>query len=321
MELLQLKYFQVVARNEHMTRSAEELYVSQPAVSSTVARLERELGVPLFDRLGRRMILNEYGRAFLRRVNNILLEEDNAKRELAALRGEHNWTVTISTTSPQLLHGIAIPFTDERPDIKLRIRIGSIEDCIKMLETGASDFSLTLPGFESCDIDSRVLLEDEYVLVVPSQHPFSKRKSISIHEVAGENIIALHKGFAFRAEMDELFGMFGIKPNITIECDHFLRREMLKENKGLTLSVRSAEIRKLYAANSRFLRIKETLPKQHITLSIRKNKYRSQASLQLEEYIVKFFKGVEQQLGAGNLRPNIAPPPRSRGKNASQGDA
>lgn len=298
MELLQLKYFQVVARNEHMTRSAEELCVSQPAVSLTIARLERELGVPLFNRVGRRMVLNEFGKTFLLRVNRILLEESNAQREIADLRLESNWTVTVSTTSPQLLHGIAIPFMDKYPDIKLRLRIGSIDDNIKMLETGFADFCITLPVIERRDIDSKLLLKDEYAVVVPAKHPLSIRKSVSMREIAEENIIALHKGFAFRVEMDELFGMAGVTPHIIMECDHFMRREMLKENKGITLSVKSAETRQLYAPGIKFLKIEEKLPDQYIGLSIMKNKYRTQASLKLEEYAIQFYKWVGQQLDA-----------------------
>ena len=65
MDLLQLNYFRTVAHLEHMTHAADELVIAQPALSQTIARLENELGVPLFDRLGRRIRLNLFGKAFL----------------------------------------------------------------------------------------------------------------------------------------------------------------------------------------------------------------------------------------------------------------
>ena len=71
MELLQLKYFLTVARLEHMTRAADELGIAQPPLSQTIARLEEELGVPLFDRLGRNIHLNHFGRAYVQRVKRI----------------------------------------------------------------------------------------------------------------------------------------------------------------------------------------------------------------------------------------------------------
>lgn len=64
MELLQLKYFQTVARLEHMTKAAEELHIAQPSLSKTIARLEKDLGVPLFDRQGRQITLNSFGKYF-----------------------------------------------------------------------------------------------------------------------------------------------------------------------------------------------------------------------------------------------------------------
>ena len=65
MEMLQLKYFVTVARLEHMTKAAEELHIAQPALSKTIARLEEDLGAPLFERQGRQIRLNPYGKAFL----------------------------------------------------------------------------------------------------------------------------------------------------------------------------------------------------------------------------------------------------------------
>lgn len=81
MELLQLYYFRTVAKNQHMTNAAEELRIAQPALSKTIARLEEDLGVPLFDRQGRSIKLNTFGQAFLRKVETALNAlEDGRKR-------------------------------------------------------------------------------------------------------------------------------------------------------------------------------------------------------------------------------------------------
>ncbi|KOG85386.1 LysR family transcriptional regulator, partial [Streptomyces varsoviensis] len=87
MDLLSLRCFQVVARHEHISRAAAELRVAQPSVSRTIARLEAGLGVRLFDRNGRQVRLNQYGAAFLRRVDRALGELDDARRELADAAG------------------------------------------------------------------------------------------------------------------------------------------------------------------------------------------------------------------------------------------
>lgn len=87
MELLHLKYFQIVAKHEHMTQAAEELCISQPSLSKVVNRLEEELGVPLFDRQGRNIRLNAFGKAFLKRVERVFRELEDGKKEITDMNG------------------------------------------------------------------------------------------------------------------------------------------------------------------------------------------------------------------------------------------
>lgn len=83
MELLQLQYFLAVARLEHMTEAARNLHVTQSSLSKTIQRLEEDLGVPLFDRVGRKLRLNESGSRFLRRTERALFELEQENRSLA----------------------------------------------------------------------------------------------------------------------------------------------------------------------------------------------------------------------------------------------
>lgn len=87
MELLQLHYFQTVARMEHMTKAAKELRIAQPALSKTIARLEEDLGVPLFDRQSRQIKLNSFGKAFLKSVDTALSALEEGRREVSDLAG------------------------------------------------------------------------------------------------------------------------------------------------------------------------------------------------------------------------------------------
>src|ERR1700691_1843421 len=95
MELQQLKYFRVVAEQEHATGAAEKLFFSQSAVSRAVTQLEGELGVPLFYRQGRAVVLSPYGRVFLEHVTQALSILENGKRLLSEQSGEESGTVSL----------------------------------------------------------------------------------------------------------------------------------------------------------------------------------------------------------------------------------
>ncbi|EST51510.1 LysR family transcriptional regulator [Brevibacillus panacihumi W25] len=100
MDLLQLKYFQVVARLEHMTRAAEELHISQPSLSKMISRLEKHLGVPLFDRHGKQIRLNRFGKIFLNRVDRVFAELEEGQYELADLTGLERGEADLIITHP-----------------------------------------------------------------------------------------------------------------------------------------------------------------------------------------------------------------------------
>ena len=108
MDLLQLRYFQTVARTEHMTKAAQELFIAQPSLSKTIRRLEKEIGVPLFDRQGRSIKLNQFGKAFLGHLDTLFRELEEGQREVRDMAGLENGEVSLAATSlhwlPELLH-------------------------------------------------------------------------------------------------------------------------------------------------------------------------------------------------------------------------
>ena len=117
MELTQLRYFQTAAYYQHISRAAEELNISQPALSTMISRLEKELGVPLFDHNGRSIILNQNGQRFLQRVNHILMEVENSKRELQDIADEGDNSISLAVSSSQFLQGMHA-FMSQHPNYK-----------------------------------------------------------------------------------------------------------------------------------------------------------------------------------------------------------
>ncbi|GJM70035.1 hypothetical protein HMSSN036_22510 [Paenibacillus macerans] len=141
MELLQLQYFRTVARLEHMTKAAEEIRIAQPALSQTIARLEADLGVPLFDRNGRHIKLNGYGKAFLKKIEPALALIEEGRAEVADLAGLEGGRVFLSTTTHKCFTDVIGSFIFRHPKARLQITQVSTLDKIKQLRSGDIDFA------------------------------------------------------------------------------------------------------------------------------------------------------------------------------------
>src|SRR5579875_2690206 len=108
MELHQLAYFRTVARTQHFTQAAEQLAISQPALSRAIANLEQELGIPLFDRRGRSVVLNSYGKAFLQYVDQAVQSLAEGKEKIEELLGQAEGTVSLA-----FLHTLGVHIVPE----------------------------------------------------------------------------------------------------------------------------------------------------------------------------------------------------------------
>src|SRR5258708_13599020 len=121
MDLLQLKYVQAVAQLGHMRRAAEKLSIAQPSLSQSIARLEEDLGVPLFNRQGRRIQLNQFGKAFLKRVERVFMELEEGKREVADLAGLEHGLISLAVASTQILPDLLSAFLVRQPQARFRL--------------------------------------------------------------------------------------------------------------------------------------------------------------------------------------------------------
>ena len=135
MELLQLKYFLYLARNEHVSRTAEQLHISQPSLSSTIKRLEQELGVPLFEKKGRNIVLSEYGKIYLNYVESAFALLENGERALRTKKGDDDRHLVLGILSPYIWQDLLHAFSDairRYPSIVIRWKETNISArCLK----------------------------------------------------------------------------------------------------------------------------------------------------------------------------------------------
>jgi DNA-binding transcriptional LysR family regulator len=219
MDLLGLRYFQAVARREHLSRAAAELRVAQPSLSRSIARLESELGVPLFDRHGRRVRLNRFGAAFLSRVDRALAELDDARQELADAAGLDRGSIAVAAETLRPLTGLLQGFLAEHPEVDLRLFELDADSMTERLRAGEIDIGfasqqLTGPGLRSVEVS-----REEVLVAVPPGHALAAHTSVTIETLADQAMIVTHPGHWLRVLVDRMFAQARLSPHIVCESN------------------------------------------------------------------------------------------------------
>jgi DNA-binding transcriptional LysR family regulator len=204
-DLLQLRYFQAVARHQHVSRAAAELHVAQPALSRAIARLEAELGVPLFDRRGRRVQLNRFGAMFLARADRALGEVDQGQRELRDAAGLAQGTVAVAAETLRTLSGLVAGFLAGHPGVSFRLYQSPAPVMAAQLQAGEVDLCLASQPLPGPGLAAAELLSEEVLVAVPPSHPVAGRTRVTVGELAGEPFVTTRPGYWQRALTDRLF--------------------------------------------------------------------------------------------------------------------
>lgn len=219
MELIQLKYFRVLGRLQHVTRASERLGIAQPTLSRAIARLERELGVALFERRGRSVALSAYGTAFLSYVERALDEIGNGLTHVSKMSRADDPTISLGflrTLGPRLVPDLAHRFKLEHPSARFDYGEGGRDSLLERLFTGSSTFCITVHT-DNSRVDWQPIGKQDLVVIVPPKHRFAKRKSVALAELAGEPFAMFRDDVPVRRQILDLLAAAGVKPNIASE--------------------------------------------------------------------------------------------------------
>ncbi|WP_088042655.1 LysR family transcriptional regulator [Bacillus sp. EAC] len=296
MELLQLKYFQTVAKLEHITKAAEELQIAQPSLSKTITRLENDLGVPLFDRQRRQIKLNNFGKAFLSRVDNALMELEEGRRELEDLASLKKGSITLASSISKILPDLMSAFLSEYPDVHFRQVIKPISTMKKQLDDGEIDLCISSIPFEDPDIEWTPLITEDIYLIVPSGHYLAGKESIHLSELKHETFISLNAGYGFRELTDKFCLDVGFVPNISFEVDEPFAIVRLV-NQGLGVAFMPAlDWNRVSDELQERIRIIEPTCQLTIGLAWSKSRYLSLAAQNFQKFVVDYFKKISSGL-------------------------
>lgn len=241
MELLQLKYFLLLARQEHVSKTATALHISQPSLSSTIKKLEKELGVPLFIREGRNIKLSPYGTAYLPYVEQFFDALENGQRTLDIMKGVEDNHLALGILSPYIWKGLLRAFSDAYPKIKMDRYSLEGNNHIKALMNGTIDLYIgALNGLDHRNLDSKILYEDDMVLLVNKANPLSRKKEVDLAQCRHEHFINLSKNTNLQQFISVIYEDAGFVPDSIMECDYTLRDQMVIENYGISITTRAS---------------------------------------------------------------------------------
>lgn len=290
MEWQRLEYFQTLAKVQHMTRAAELLSISQPALSRSIASLEEEIGVPLFDRQGRSIILNRYGAMFLERVNRIMNEMSDGLNDIQQLIDPKQGQVSLGflhTLGISTVPNIIRAFHEQYPHITFQFQQNHTHTQLKQLKSGELDLCLLASIDYEKPIAWTELWRDELFVIVPINHALANRKSITLKEIVHESFISMKKGYALRKTTDNIFSEANLLPNITFEGDEVATvAGFVSAGLGFSILPDGEEINPNKIAK---LRIEDMICERVIGMARIENRYLSPAALNFQQFILDYF--------------------------------
>jgi LysR family transcriptional regulator, cyn operon transcriptional activator len=222
MEIFQLHYFVKLAEVLHFTQAAEACYVTQSGLSQQIKKLEDELGMALFLRIGKKVQLTEAGAIFLHHATRILDDVDIGKQAIDDLNELIGGELKIGVTYVfgLLVLPVVQEFAKKYPDLKIIIDYDSTEPLKQKLINNKLDMVLVHSANNiSSSIKKVSLFTSKLVMAVAKTNPLAKLESIPFSEVDQIPLILATKGFSSREYLDDLFQEFNIKPKISIELN------------------------------------------------------------------------------------------------------
>ncbi len=244
MEISQLKYFAAVAQTGSVSKAAQKLYVTQPNLSKSIARLEEELGVPLFEHRKGKILLNDYGRMFLSSVNLSLSELENGAERIQRMYESSQNILALGCSIDDLLPDVLRDFAQKHPEIGIRQFGCSPTELTERLSRRTLDLAITARPIGGDAYVFEELGRSEFVVLVGRDHPLANRSRVSVQELSKEKLIC------DRSRMDaktlgQICRTHGFAPNIVFEVENTsLVYSLLSSNRGVAF-MPMAQMRKI----------------------------------------------------------------------------
>lgn len=284
MELTQIRYFLEVAQSRHMTNSAKNLHITQPALTQAIRRLEGDLGVPLFAAKGRNIMLTEYGKYLQKKLTPLMEQLDRIPEQLSMMAKLESETIHMNVLAASgLVMEAIIEYKKEHGEINFQLQQNS--------ESELYDIAVTTKLFyQGHNEKNSSSYAEKIFLAVPANERYQGRDSICLDEVSEEGFISLQGSREFRYICDKFCRHAGFEPKIIFESDNPAAvKNMIAANMGIGFwpeftwgSVKNKKVK--------LLEIEEPVCQRDIIITYNKNKTDNRNVTEFYEFLIDFFK-------------------------------
>lgn len=261
----QLQAFIEIARLGNFTRASDSLFLTQPALSSRLKRLEHEVGGPLLVRDHKGARLTDAGRAFLpyaeHTVTTMLEGQQAVTDAMRGLTGDVVVAAT-STLSTYILPSVIKMYLADNPNVRLSLRSALSEDIVEIVLSGAAQVGLAR-SLQHPDLECIPLYEEEYVLAVDQSHPLATASDLVAADLAGQTFITLFRSMSYREFIQNIFRHNGTAERSVIDVDNpEAGKKMINESLGVGLVPKTAIVAELEAGSLVRLQLADIPPMQ-----------------------------------------------------------
>ena len=295
MELQQLKYFKAAADIGKISKAAESLFVSAPALSTAISRLEKELGFPLFDRTNNRIILNAQGQILLKHVNQVFDSLESAKQELQqSLLPQSPRLSLLSINTAMWVHPITA-FLSEHPQYTLSNTSISLP---KLAQCGLdSDHSFLLayesdlPDYLSEELDRIFLFQAYPTVAIHKDHPLANEVELDIRMLANEKLFMPLPNHPLYIRLQKLFTLYDLPSPPKAVYSLVIRLKMVSQNQGITFVTNSAT-QVIPSPNIRYIPLITPFEPWEASIYWRKDRPLTEYEIRLRDFFQHFYEAL-----------------------------
>jgi LysR family transcriptional regulator, low CO2-responsive transcriptional regulator len=299
--LRRLQVFEALARLESFSRAAAELHLTQPAVTMQVQQLENEVGLPLYEKMGRRVDITPAGREIVECTRALTQRLREAEELIAVMKGAGGGEISISAVSTAKYHVpmLLAEFRRKHPDVRVRLSVSNREQVVRDLTENSVDLAIMGTPPRGLDTIAVPFARHPIAIIAAPGHALAQRKRLPLARLAGETFLIRERGSGTRSAMERVFRERRFQPRETIEMSS---NETIKQAvmAGMGVSFLSLHTVGLEVAARRLavLEVAGTPVMRHWYVIHRERKRLSPVAEAFKTFLIeRGAKAIEQALG------------------------